>query len=368
MPKITLKKNILQQLEILSVDKVYFAFWRLAFFLTISFSSLSAQTIQAIVKAPSGMNVRENPGMNGKVLQRVLYGDTIRIHSEKLNFFHFDKIDGHWRKMSLKSEVIGYVWDGYLELLEENTVRISDDSIKIIVNENSDTLYVAPFYANENRSKYFKHPLQLLLETYNYCGDVKDIEIATHWWWAFIPSDNGIIATKTNINIKLSENRLSSQYEFDISTDLNERSVFIIGYPVDIIDEDPTPIENPEVRLQNMGRKILPGNNFALNEHVSLFALGNVVDVHDDCPDIKDYKLFAKIDSEKINLLDLIPKKPNHCVIPDLYFYGDINGNGIPEMIFVFSNENENIFYLLGVEAKSKSYKLQGVFEMKHCD
>jgi hypothetical protein len=416
-----------------------------------------AQITRAVVKAPSGMNVRTLADTRSRVLKRVNYLDTITINIEKLAPLTIDTVSGHWRKIYITQSQSGYIWDGYLEILSSAKVETNIqeferpltrfDSLKLarererlakLDRENADTKVtlveeettqeVSPQEASssgikafdslastgqitreqnidlprdkkptppvevkptpprdkkpalptenkqpvqiarsdENRSKS-EMPMRLLLETYNYCGNVSDIDVGTYWWWAFIPDENFIIPKRTEVLVQLSNNRLSDNYEFDIVTNLDERSYFLIGMPLNI-NFLSSSISNPEVRLQNLGRKVMPGINFPVSNRVSLYALGNVTDLEERCPEVENYKLFARIDEDlKIDLLSIMPKAVD-CPIPDLYFYGDLNDDGLPEMIFVFTGETKNHFYLLWSDYRDKSYSVVGSFEMKDCD
>lgn len=207
---------------------------------------------------------------------------------------------------------------------------------------------------------------QLLLETYNYCGDASSINLNLNWW-SFVPEGEFIIPKKTDVQILLSRNRLGEGYEFDLISDLEARSMFMLGF-THPNKKLPSRIPNPEFILRQTGRKILPGKSINLGQSTKIFAIGNVTGFSGECPQIDNYKLLVQFADEPVfDLLSLLPKNED-CSIPDLYFYGDLSGDSRPEFIFVYNGENENTFYILWSVDLTNEYRLASVFTMKNCN
>jgi hypothetical protein len=109
-----------------------------------------------------------------------------------------------------------------------------------------------------------------------------------------------------------------------------------------------------------------------LRNQVVLSATGNVISVG-GCPDIQQYKL--KITGEKNaqpieQELNLLLRDLGRCGIPDLRWYGDLNQDGYPDLLFVTERPDQYQFVLLTSDASDadKIYRRAAVWTNFNCD
>jgi len=365
-----------------------------------------AQQNAYTVIAPSGLNVRAQPNLESRIVFRLSFLDTLQNVSDRLNEQIIDEIPGHWRMVTLRHGLKGYCWDGFLRPLDEE-ISASDvfekmpqlmDTIAEVTEDKTESVERLPLPSPYERAAVNKDQIdevvaaekssikvdssasdnppaksvpasidaQLLLETYNFCGDASSINLNLNWW-SFVPEGEYIFPKKTDVQILLSRNKLGEGYEFDIVSDLEARSMFMLGF-ADASKKLPLKLPNPESMLRQTGRKILPGKSLNLGQSTKIYALGSVTGFSEECPQIDNYKLLVQFADEPVfDLLSLLPKSED-CSIPDLYFYGDLSGDSRPEFIFVYNGENENTFYILWSVHLTNEYRVASVFTMKNCN
>ncbi|MCC5916063.1 MAG: SH3 domain-containing protein [Cryomorphaceae bacterium] len=390
---------------------------RLVFALFIGFfaeNAVHAQVLVCKVTAPSGMNLRSKPSTTGRIVGRVIRNDTIVVSAETYGELKLEGIPGNWRKVV---EVPGdqYVWDGYLEILAQKgdskrdssaiknevvielpdtTIQLQDakpdtdtitwemllgkdyfDSVEKSQNDKT-SVERSDNYNDSISKKPFTRPktsneVHLLLESYNFCGNAGSINLNLHWI-AFLPDERGMRPHPTDVSIELSQNRISTGMEFDITTKLENRSYFLLGFKnkpeLEFIFSD------VEEVLRLRGRNVLPGERRMISQSgekhsVYLSALGTFTNFNKDC--IDNYQLFAFIDlrgnETRENISKLLPKSAD-CNMADLYWYGDINNDGVPDMIFVNVEDEENIFTLIMSDLnKDLIYHAVSVFSTGIC-
>jgi uncharacterized protein YgiM (DUF1202 family) len=75
----------------------------------------------------AGLNLRDKPDINSKVIVRVPYGQKVTVleNTKKPVPFKFDNIDGHWVYAEYEGKK-GYIFDGYLSTLP--APELSEDS------------------------------------------------------------------------------------------------------------------------------------------------------------------------------------------------------------------------------------------------
>ncbi len=330
------------------------------FFFGIFFSSYG-QELRCSVIAPSGMNVRAEPSLSAKVVDRVYKDSVVYVFAETFGELTYESVPGYWRRLS-RSNVQGYIWDGYLDIIETIGVQnnnVKNDSIYQKAEKKSD---MTESRRNDSPSK---ERLVLLLETYNHCGDVSHIN-PNAFWYALIPDKEQVNVEAVELSVNLSRSRLSSSMEFDIQTDNEKRSLFIIGSETAL--DIPSVFKNLELELRAGGRQVLPGQRRMLSDDVYLSAIGNVREISDECPIIDEYRLTIHAFGNKQNVLSLF-EDMGDCGVPELYWFGDLNGDGVPSMIFVTVSEQSNIFHLLDYSTNKNTgaYRVVSTFEMKEC-
>lgn len=331
------------------------------FLLGIIYSS-HGQELRCKVIAPSGMNVRAEPSLNANVVDRVMKDSIVYIHAKTYGELTFDGLPGYWRKMSRAGHQ-GYIWDGYLDILESVDITKDEATKDTLPEETKDEKTVEPKpTATKSQTD---NELVLLLETYNHCGDVSHIN-PNAFWYALIPDKETVNVEAVELSVNLSRSRLSKSMEFDIQTNNNNRSLFLIGSEKTL--NIPNVFKNLEHELRAGGRQVLPGQRRMLSDDIFLSALGNVRDINDECPMIDNYQLTAHAFGDKQDILTLFDNL-GECGVPELYWFGDLNGNGIPSLIFVTVSSTSNVFHLLDYAEHNgkEAYRVISTFEMTEC-
>lgn len=96
---------------------------------------LTAQQEEAYVAAESGLSLRDQPDVSGKMLTKLAYGEAIGVLEETDNNLVVldggEKISGKWVKVETRNH-IGYVFNGYLSPNKiARTIRLNLDDVKV---------------------------------------------------------------------------------------------------------------------------------------------------------------------------------------------------------------------------------------------
>ncbi|MCH8555622.1 MAG: SH3 domain-containing protein [Schleiferiaceae bacterium] len=313
--------------------------------------------IPASVAASSGIKLRGGPGTNFPVVAYIPKDSVVVMCSSRDKAASFEGIDGFWRVM-LYRDKRGYAFDGFVKevmpLSQENTLpsapeeRMIADSSAIASKKTPQPTTVVP----KQRLEY-----QLLTEVYNFCGDISSIDPGLAWY-AIYQIEDEFFFKRREIQVLKSKYSLASSMEFDIRTESAEKSAhFLIGFPVVQPFDTVKPIVFHSHEFHGkLPKKIFPGMQLGLygkepgfNEgNVILSAIGNVKDIG-ICPDLEGYQL--RITTEKNGQpiqqnLNRLFVDLGQCGIPELFWFGDINGDGYPEMIFVTTRPEFTTFSL----------------------
>ncbi len=320
--------------------------------------------------APSGMRMRSQPSLKAKVVTYVPYDSLLTACLEPFGAMTYEEINGNWRKVFYK-DFEGYMFDGFLEIVsidktsetqdlrsetsETQETRLED---KETSEKRLETVETKPQTAKKPSAPAARttkaSQFSFVTEAYNYCGDIRDIDPGLLWYGIY-PEDpesgNGHYRIKqVEMKVIKSKYAVGKGLEFDITTDSEERSIFLFGVnkPLDL---EKISVEDQSQRFRYSGRKVYPGQEIELvkgKKPVKLSATGNVQS-SGPCPDLQDYKL--SLSGEKY----FLPVEQNltreivyagQCGMPEIYWYGDLTGDGIPEMIFVSVYEERNHFSL----------------------
>jgi hypothetical protein len=340
------------------------------------------------VVAPSGLSLRAAPSLNAKVITYAPLNAIVGACESTEGTLQVEGIEGNWRAVEF-SGTKGYMFDGFLEITQyrSNDSTITDSLINVTKNgvAKADTLLVitdtsAPEPVITNTIS--KHPfinsateMQLLTEAYNYCGAVESIDPGLLWYGFYLDDPkkgNGNFSiASVNLGIELSKRRLSKSLEFDITTDKAERSLFLLGLNRKLSESELQIADNSnELRIR--GRQIFPGQRIDLVSQgkFTLSATGAVVS-SGDCPELKDYRLLINGtrngESYNQDVLELIGEA-GQCGMPELYWYGDFTGDGLPEIILVSVYPEKNIFTLLSSRGKENLMIKEAVFTVESCN
>ncbi len=292
--------------------------------------------------APSGLNMRAEPKLVSKVVITVPYDSLLIACQSTAGKLTVENITGYWRQVLYKGKT-GYMFDGFLEV-------IATDPISSVAGAGETTTDSAAALGGIAEPSYPDITYQFLTEAYNYCGDVESIDPGLLWYGIY-PADEENNERfhrikPVELEIVLSKARLGEGLEFDIETDEEESSVFLIGANRQLKLGD-LELEDYSERLRYSGRKVFPGQELALGKETSLAATG-AVQSSGPCPVLKDYKLVLKgRKNDKPMEQELTSALPTgECGMPEVYWFGDFTGDGFPEIIFVSVYEERNTFTL----------------------
>jgi hypothetical protein len=331
------------------------------------------ETFTMKVTAKSGLNMRDQPNTKATVIATIPYDNILITCASTSGKLVIGETNGFWRQASYEGK-LGYVYDAYLELVDPAKRKGAQEKDVVKINEKEtgkpdpmsttpappaekevpekstpDKKEALPEKIIEEKTITPQRDYSLLLEAYNYCGAVEEIDPGI-LWYGFYPADREL--GETNMNVKpveleivLSKSRSGKTLEFDIRTDREERSLFMIGSnrPLELQNMDLT--DRSEL-MRYSNQKVFPGQqiNIELNgKQVSLSATGGISSTG-DCPELENYKLLVQAD-KSFDLMQLLPE--GQCGLPEIYWFGDLNGDQLPDFIVVSIFEERNIFSLL---------------------
>ena len=297
-----------------------------------TFSKASAQLncaeeFTCRVTAPSGMRMRKTPSLKAAVAGSVPYDSLVAACRETFGSMTYEDQEGFWRKVSYKGAV-GYMFDGFLEVTAttgqtdakyEKLSELGDSLVKSNSKVEAKSTPAPVSYPEGEKpgiaSTTFSTVFDFLTEAYNYCGDVQKLD-PTLLWYGFYPKEEkggtNIRIKQVELDVVMSKIKVGKKMEFDIETNEEERSIFLLGL------------------------------------NMKLSATGAVTS-SGPCPELKDYKLTLTGEKYGQKITQSITSEllfKGQCGMPEIYWYGDFTGDGVPEIIFVSVYDEKNHFTL----------------------
>lgn len=355
-------------LPIQNMKKLLILLFTLAMFTDVNAQLDCQEEFTCRVTAASGMRIRSKPSLKASMAGSVPYDSLVTACRETFGTMTYEDMQGYWRKVLYRGKV-GYMFDGFLEIVaidgqeEQKYEKLNELGDSTMADKFGDSTTSGTSAAATESSAPAKNSLahttestkfDFVTEAYNFCGDIKDID-PTLLWYGFYPKDEkvgpNLRIKEVELNVVMSKTRVGkSGVEFDIETNQEERSIFLLGLnrPLEIKNLN---IPDHSEKLRYAGRKIFPGQEFVLSEGPQSMKLGATGSVNSSgpCPELKDYKLIltgekfgAKIPQDIT--AELLFK--GQCGMPEIYWYGDFTGDGIPEIIFVSVYDEKNHFTL----------------------
>ena len=376
-------------------------------------SNSCVPTLPYRIKAESGMRMRAAPSTNSKVVIYAPAKSKVLVCEELDKPAEFENIKGHWRRVKYKSKY-GYMFDGFLEKLDElPMVPTAAADFKIaqllvinnLLEDNPEKMDSVMAYLEEVAringyedligpaipdSAFTEQPepapkpepipalkFQFCKESHNYCGDIQNLDPGKKWYAVYRTGDYFKLR-EVDLLIVRSKYSLSNALEFDIKTDKTLRSEFLISCskPLDTSWFMLLPMKY----MQENPRKLYPGQILELYskvpeadlKNVHLFATGNVLNVG-KCPEMKDYRI--KVNAEFNN--DLVTQDltaafsdMGECGIPEVFWFGDINQDEYPDIVFVSEGETGLTFtlFISDLNQHKKLYRKAFEWANKNCD
>lgn len=294
------------------------------------------------VIAPSGLRMRSAPNTSSKVITTVPYDSLVIACTETFGKFSTKTTEGYWRYVQYKAKE-GYMYDGYL--LSHNTMVSSMDSIVDGRKDQAKKVALPPIN------------FSLATETYNFCGEVEKLNPGINWYGIYPPSDasSEYSMEKVKVEVVLSEQRLSKSMEFDIKTDREEKSIFLVG------SEQPlkrgTVLYLNREMQEKLPMRLFPGQQEMLyarsvvrdDRNISISGLGSVTSAG-ECPQLKEYQLMAstKLGQEEVtqDIAQLV-RQSDDCGVPELLWFGDLNDDGYADCLWASRGASHAQFSLL---------------------
>lgn len=415
--------------------------WLFAFLQNTHAQVLCEPVLPYKIKSSNGLKMREGPGVSFKVIVFIAGNEPILVCEEKSIEVEFEGIVGNWRRVKYKDKYgylfDGFIipldsnalneveasatatalpktpvmskaeaekayvknfmpaelaainkiiqhdhlkLDSVLRLL--NVVADYHGYEKLVGKPKSDVdsnfrsaLVPVPVISDEKMMHAAK--FQLLTETYNYCGDIRNIDPGKLWYSVY--RDGPIFRIRrAELLIVKSKYSIGKGLEFDIRAEGETETAFLISSekPLNLnwyvnLPEDHFAY-NPQALMPGQKTEIYAVQSGESIYNVNLMALGNVVDFQ-ICPVITDYKILA-IGEKNDNLItqNLIPNFAylGDCGIPEIYWFGDLNQDNYPDIIFAAVGEQGAYFILFMSDAENPKmmYRKADEWFNKSCD
>ena len=383
-------------------------------------------TLEYIVNTESGLKMREGPGTNFNVVSFVPAKEGVLICEELSTPATFEDISGHWRRVRYKDKY-GYMFDGFLtpavpalaadvssfkmvqlalinQLLAQNPSKI--DSTLRFLNQvartqgyekligkpkaDIDTLYwvaktettAPPVEEKKEEVVPAKPPIvlenfEMLTELSNYCGDIAAIDPGKIWYAIHRRGDN-FYRSRVDIEILKSKYSLGKGLEFDIRSSRRLEVAFFISSekPLDTNWR----VNQPFDYFVLHPNKLFPGQQTEIYAYdpvpdihnVTLFATGAVLEVG-QCPVLEKYAI--KVTGEMNDQLIVQNLTPDfsylgQCGQPEIYWFGDLNGDLYPDIIFVSMGDKGTLFtlFMSNLQDDGKLYRKADEWFNKTCE
>jgi len=203
---------------------------------------------------------------------------------------------------------------------------------------------------------------QLLTEASNYCGDIRTLDPG-RMWYAVYREGNLFKMRRAELMVVKSKYNMSATMEFDIRAEGETENAFLISgdkplntnWSVYLPDE--YFVYNPKMLYPGQKTEIYAAQPGESLFNINLMALGNVVDFV-NCPVIKDYKLLAIGEMhDKLITQNLTPSFQylGECGMPEIYWFGDINQDNYPDIIFAAMGQEGAYFVLFMSDDKNEN-------------
>lgn len=225
----------------------------------------------------------------------------------------------------------GFDGDSILPLLQLMTPGFQRDSCLVWLEEGGPVGDEVRLHEAIMSNHY-----QLMTETYNYLGDVSRVDLSLVWYGIFQTGDAWTLLPVTP-RVVLSQFQGKSGMEFDLLHNRSEGSQFMFGSPVMLDSGIVGSVDDRPLRF-------MPGSSRDLKRKRSdpswtLGALG-AAQGFGDCPPMTNYQLMVSgqlDDRDMITTQDItLDVVDSHYTCPpELYWYGDLMGDGLPDAILM---------------------------------
>jgi hypothetical protein len=281
------------------------------------------------VGTTDGIFIREKPTIKSKIICSIPFGEKVSLCIDIFENYDTAEFKQDWRRYSGSVVVgwsliqygkfIGYAFNGYLT--------------RSVISK-----------FDESNSK-----IQLLFEG-NFCIGKLVFNPVLYWYAYYLNSDENYQYGRLKpVNIKITTFKTEDDAgNISISTNIPEESLFLIG-----LDKQISKPYSDQFKKSfwSESKIVYPGQSIEVCSRAVLYALGcanEFRNIHES--NIKDYQLYVKNADKTQNLTKDIDFSLESG-LKILKWYGDINGDNSPEVIFLtFSNVDASYLFYMGSE------------------
>jgi hypothetical protein len=315
---------------------------RLVFFILLFVGQYCLAQNQYIVLAERGLNVRESPDRNSKILAYLPYG---KVVNSSVYGYHFDESSLPPGVCDTIDSIIG----NWIDVQYDNISGYAFSPFLYVFND----LYKIDTLTEDS-------PIKITKEGF-YVGNCEFVYHPKLSWYALYKDSVGFRLNKVNINLRLSKVEGLEKYKdqdclmpelpegIELETDRNEQSLFLIalhgGFTEGVID---SPFYNFDIEYDSDKGFLYPEQikEIRYNKNSYVFRAFDSVNIDDQGIIVKKYQIeliksfYSREgkNSQVINLsglLDLYGTGYQHSYYktPKIYWTGELNKDGILDFI-----------------------------------
>ncbi len=301
------------------------------------------------VSTPSGVKLRSAPNLKASTVALIPRDSSLLLCPEKFGDLAVEGVQGSWRFAQYRNHE-GFVFDGFLRA--RFSEGVPKDSLSV-----SDT-------ASQSKTPILQHPgkvespmeFKVIGAVYNHCGSIDSLDPAWFWYGLYADGEQEPIRYQlrpVELLISLSPGSKPGKPEFDILPKNQEPPALLIGgnRPIAALSADELHSgQRFPLALMPGTVSTLPAPGALHSLDIKLLALGSIDEVG-DCPSIKNYRLEIEQSGLRQSLSDIFQLE-DRCGAPELFWFGDLNSDRIPDAVFIEKTSDKVRFTLLNSQSR----------------
>lgn len=336
--------------------------------------------VQYQVLAPSGLRMRAEPDLKAKPVAAVPKDSLVWGCSDVFGDLQVEGISGHWRKVSYHGQE-GYMFDGFLKTV---TYKKETPVEELARDEKTEPARIAEKPEETEKPREVIKPLgsteikmQIATEALNYCGDIAVLDPGLKWYGIYHNPETQRYSLKpVDLEIVLSQYKLGNEMEFDIRTGNETPALFLIGANRALTAGEVVELRdsywqyNPRILFPGQRLEVYPDLPGKGPNNIQITAVGSVEEAG-DCPELKDYRIQVTGKQGVLNIKQDITGGFTYlgkCGIPEVHWFGDLNQDGRPDVVFISPGEEKNVYTLfLSTDKADALLERSAVWTLKKC-
>ena len=318
------------------------------------------------VHTPSGLKLRSGPSTKAEHLVTVPQDSVVLACKKTFGTLEVGDTQGYWRSVRYK-QYEGFMFDGYLRPL----LASSPDSISLAAEDGA---------SNDAARPLAPSSFTLAMETYNYCGNYDQLDPSLHWYGIY-PPENGKSAFSLQgirLELVLLGKNEAGIMEFDVRTDREEKSLFLIGTDQQLERGDllylSSAWQNELPVLLHPGKetKVFARSVAEDPKNLHVQAFGGVMPGTDgECLSLVNYQIHLQTDGpadqRTQDIAPLIGTK-DACAPPELIWFGDLNRDGYSDALMAVKNrDGARLSLLVSGQESTDIWELADSWTIKDC-